>query len=230
METKDAQAILDKIIGQIFGYQNPLSLQKFQEKYAFDVRLPQQVVDTTTGQPTWSQSVNAAKFITVENAWKREDWDALPKRALNNMQDILQAWDEINYTSTERQIDSLAVAESDNIYSSENIYRSQDIRGSKHILFSDGLNDCEYIAAGQRSNGLSFCARTDDSTGCSNSFAVTWSKKIVNSLFIEDCSDLYECMFCSHVANKKFCIANAQYTEEEYRRIKDMVVRWLLAA
>ena len=230
MDTKAAQAILDKIIGQIFGYKNPLSLDQFQQKYAFDVHLPQQVNDSTTGESTWTQSVNPTKFITIQNAGNRLDWDTMPKRELNSISDVLAAWNEVNYTSTERHIDSLNVAESDVIYTSENVYRSQDINGSKNVVFSDGSFGCDNIAAIQRSNALSFCARVEDSKECSNSFAVTWSKKIVNSMFIEDCGDMYECMFCSHITSKKFYIANAQYTEEEYRRIKDMVIRWVLTA
>ena len=230
MDARSAQAILDKIIGQIFGYKNPLSLDQFLRKYAFDVRLPQQVNDSTTGELTWTQSVNPAKFITTQNAWNRQDWDTMPARNLTSINDILAAWNEVNFTSTERQVDSLSVAESDNIYTSENVYRSEDISYSKNVLFSDGIFSSEFVVAGQRSNALSFCARVEDSKECSNSFAVTWSKKIVNSMFIEDCSDMYECMFCSHITNKKFYIANAQYSEEEYRRVKDMVVRWILTA
>ena len=74
MDSKQAQSMLDHIIGQITGYKNPLSLDQFQAKYAFDVRLPQQVTDSTTGQATWSQSPNPSKFITVENTWKMEDF------------------------------------------------------------------------------------------------------------------------------------------------------------
>jgi hypothetical protein len=230
MDDKAAQAVLDKIIGQIFGFKNPLSLEQFRAKYAFDVRLPQQVNDTTTGQTTWTQSPNPSKFITVENAWARQDWDNRPKRQLNSVQDILAAWNDINYTATERHLDSLNIGESDNIYSSENVFRSQDITASKNILFSDGLNESEFVVAGQRSKGLSFCARVEDSHSTSNSFAVSWSKKIVNSFFIEDCGDMYECMFCSHITNKQFCIANIQYEEAEYRRLKDLVVRWILTS
>ncbi len=230
MDNTAAQAILDKVIGQICGYQNPFSLEQFQAKYAFDVRLPQQVTDTTTGQATWSQSPNPSKFITTENAWKRLDWDNRPKRDLKNIQDIISAWNEINYTATERHIDSINVGESDNIYGSENVYRSQDIRGCKNVLFSDGVGDSESIVACQRSNALSYCARVEDSNTCSNSFSVIWSKKIVNSFFIEDCGDMYECMFCSHITNKKFCIANMQFEEAEYRALKDQVIRWILTA
>lgn len=231
MDSKTAQATLDKIIGQVFGYQNPFSLEQFQAKYAFDVRLPIQVNDSTTGQLTWSQSPNPSKFITVANTWNMEDfWEKRPKRELKTIEDILAAWGEINYTATERYLDSVNVAESDNIYSSENIYRSQDVRNTKNAIFCDGVGDSELVAACQRSNSLQNCIRTEDSINCSNSFSVIWSKKVVNSFFIEDCGDMFECMFCSHTSNKKFCIANMQYTEEEYYALKEIVVRWILTA
>lgn len=228
MSPKEAQAILDKIIGQVFGYKNPLSVNQFMQKYAFDIRLPQQVYDSTTGEPTYTQAVNPTKFITVKNAWAREDWDKMSKRTLNGIEDILAAWNDINYTATDRHLDSINIAESDNIYTSENVYRSQDISDSKNVLFSDGIFSSEYIAAGQRSNSASYCIRIEDSKECSNSFSVIWSKKVVNSFFIQDCSDMYECMFCSHITNKKFCIANIQFKEAEYRKIKDYVVKWIL--
>ncbi|MFZ1249710.1 MAG: hypothetical protein WAQ24_05325 [Candidatus Saccharimonadales bacterium] len=230
MNEAAAQKILDTIVGQIFGFKNPMSLDQFRQKYAFDVRLPIQVNDSTTGQPTWTQSPNPTKFITVENAWAREDWDNRPKREINTIQDLLAAWNDVNYTATERHLDSLNVGESDGVYSSENVYRSQDINNSKNILLSDGLVSCEFVVAGQRSQENTFCARIEDSRNCSNSFSVIWSKNIVNSLFMEDCGDMYESMFCSHIKGKQFYIANAQYTEEEYRRIKDMVVRWVLTS
>ena len=202
MSPKEAQAILDKVIGQVFGYKNPLSLEQFMQKYAFDIRLPQQVYDSTTGEPTYSQSVNPTKFITVKNAWAKEDWDKMPKRTIHGIEDILAAWNEINYTATDRHLDSINVAESDNIYTSENIYRSQDIGDSKNVLFSDGIFSSEYIVAGQRSNSAANCIRIEDSKECSNSFSVVWSKKIVNSFFIQDCSDMYESCFARTLRTK----------------------------
>ncbi len=230
MTPTEVQAILDKIFGQIFGYKNTLSTEQFMQKYAFDIRLPQQVNDSTTGEPTWTQSVNPTKFITVKNAWDRQDWEDMPKRAIHGIEDILAAWNEINYTATDRHLDSLNVSESDNIYTSENIYRSQDVSDSKNILLSDGVFGSEYIVAGQRSNNSTYCIRLEDSKDCSNSFSVIWSKNIVNSFFIQDCGDMYECMFCSHISNKKFCIANMQFDEIEYRKIKDYVIQWILAS
>lgn len=231
MTSKAAKEALDKIVGQVFGYQNPYSLEQFMQKYAFDIRLPVQVTDATTGEETWSQSANPTRYIKMSNAYKRdvESW-LLPKRSLHSMQDILKAWNEVNLTTTERQTDSLHVAESDNVYNSENVYRSLDVARSKNVLFSDGAWDCEYVAANQRSNTSNYCIRLEDSKECTGSFTVSWSSKIVNSMFIHDCFDLYECLFCSHITSKKFCIANIQFEEAEYRRLKEQVVRWILTS
>lgn len=230
MTPKQAQAMLDKILGQVFSQDASMSLEQFMRKYAFDIRLPQRVFDSTTGEPTWTQAVNPTKFISIKNAWGRDDWDGVPKRPINGIEDILTAWNEVNYTATDRHLDSLRVAESDNVYTSECVYRSLDVSDSKYVLLSDGVFGSEYIAAGQRSYNSSYSIRIEDSQQCSNSFSVVWSKKVVNSMFIQDCSDMYECMFCSHITNKKFCIANMQFDEEEYRKIKDIVVKWILAS
>lgn len=226
MTDHQAKQMLDKIVGQVFGYKNPFSLEEFAQKYAFDVRLPSQVTDATTGEPTWVQSINPTKFIKFENVPKQE-WTPATKKP-ESLEDILKAWDQINLVATERQIDSTNVSQSDNVYASENVYRSLDTIRSKNILFSDGATDCEYVAMSQRSNTSTYCLRLEDSKECSGSFSVSWSGKIVNSFFIHDCFDMYESMFCSHIFSKRFCIANMQFEEAEYRKLKDMVIRWIL--
>lgn len=230
MDQQQAQLILDKTIQQITGAKNPFSLEQFLQKYTYNVSLPVEVQDTTTGESTWTQSKGATKFMTLKNIHARvavDNWE-LPKRPVESIQDILQAWNEVNYITTERQIESLNVAHSDNIYFSENIFRSQDIARSKNIVFCESVISSEYVVASQRSNNSSYCARLEDSTECSGSFGVVWSKGVVNSLFIQDSSNMYECMFCSKLKDKKFCIANIQFEEAEYYRLKKMVLDWLL--
>lgn len=227
MNEKVAKDILDKIIGVIFGYQNPLSLQQAKDKFAFDLRLPQEVQDSVSGQPTWISSVNPNKFIGLDNPRTREEW-MLPKRDLHGIEDVIAAWAETNYTTAERQIDSLNVAKSDNIYRSENVYNSTDIRNSKNILFCEGGDGYEYVVAGSRSNASSFCIRVEDSQLCTSSFNVIWSQKVSNSFFIQDCYDVMDCMFCSHLSGKRFCIANMQFTEEEYMVLKQKIIQWIL--
>ena len=232
MNEQQAKEIVDKVIGQIFGYQNPFTLEQVQQKFAFDIRLPQQVYDSIDNTPTWAQSTNPTKFMTLEKNFTMPDgyWNK-PKKPLTTIEEVLAAWNEINFTTTERQIDSLNIAQSDNIYSSENVFRSQDINQSKNIVFSDGVQaGCEYIVAGQRSQASMFCLRLEDSAKCSNSFNVSWSNSITNSFFIHDARDLQDCMFCSHLSSKRFCIANMQFEEAEYIKIRDMVIRWILTS
>lgn len=232
MDSTKAKEILDKVVGSVFGYQNPLSLEQALQRFAFDLRLPQQVYDSTTNQGTWATSVNPSKFITQsskENMFKETEW-MIPKRELNSLEDIMAAWKETNYTLTERTIDCINVAESDHVLNSENVYRSCDLRNSKNVIFTEGGQDLEYVVAGSRSQTSTYCIRVEDSQLCSNSFNVQWSAKVTNSFFIQDCYDLMDCMFCSHIAGKRFCIANMQFEEQEYNRIKKMVIYWALTS
>lgn len=237
MDHQHAQETLNTIIGQALGRQNHLSLEQFRAKFAFDVRLPQPVTDSTDGNTTWAQSTNPAKFIRMDKARDLKLAGASPatdflrpSRPVKTIDDILQAWNEINYTTTERLKNCQNVAESDNISFSENIYRSQDVRRSKNILFSDGLESCEFIAASQRSGNSTFCIRLEDSGECNNCFGVSWSGKLSNCLFMHDCGDMQDSMFCTNISGKRFCIANMQYEEQDYRRIREMVVDWILTS
>ena len=231
MDANTAKQIVDKVIGQVFGYQNPLSMEQVLAKFAFDIRLPQQVFDSTTNEPTWAQSINPAKFIKFSNTWsKPEGFYEKEKRPIKTIQDILTYWAETNEMATERYMDSINAAESDNIRQSENAYRSQDVENSKNIVFSDGMLNCEFMVASQRSNTSSFCIRLEDSNQCANSFSVNWSTKISNSFFIQDCANMQDCMFCSHLNSKRFWIANMPFEEAEYRQIRDLVARWILTS
>lgn len=230
MTAQETKTVLDKIVGQVFGYRNPYTLEQFMQKYAFDVRLPSEVYDSTTGEKTWASSTNPTKFMTLANTRKRAEVDdfMLPKRAIGSIQDMLAAWNETNYTSTERQIESINVHESDCIYNCENVYRSQDCNRSKNVILCDSVHDSESVVAIQRSKNLTYSIRVEDSQNTSSSFSVSWSNKVTNSFFINDCFDVSDCMFCSHIAGKRFCIANMQFTEAEYNKFKDLVVRWTL--
>lgn len=232
MKISEAQKVLDTTIKQITGFDSPLTLEQFKQKFAYDIDLPVEVYDATTGEPTWTVTANAGKYMTLRNVKNRVDVDdwMLTKRDMASVQDILAAWSEVNYATTERHIDSLNVSESDTIYFSENVYRSQDVTRCKNAVYCCGVNTSEYIIASQRSGGSTHCIRLEDSGECSNSFSVVWSKNIVSCLFIQDSSNLYECMFCSKLKDKKFCIANMQFEEVEYYRLKELVLRWFFGA
>lgn len=230
MNDNIALEIINKIFSNVFDQNNRYSLDEILEIFAFDVKLPKQVNDSTTNEVTWADSINSGKFITNTNMTKRDStigW-MLPKKEFNNLQELIEIWNSINLTTTERVYDSINVIKSDTIYRCENVYRCTGCSDSKNIIFCDSCGDSEYILSSQRSGTCNFCIRTDDSKNCSNSYNVICSNKVSNSLFIQDCFNLYECMFCSHIANKRFCIANMQFEEEEYYEIKKAIVNWIL--
>lgn len=230
MNDNKALEIVNKIFKSVFDKNNSFDLDTLLEKFAFDVKLPKQVYDATTNEVTWANSISSEKFITNQNMEKRDKTTGwmLPKTDINDLQELITIWKSINLTTTERVYDSLNVIKSDTIYRSENIYRCTDCSDSKNLIYCDSCGNSEFLLASQRSGTCNFCIRCDDSKDCSNSYNVICSNKVSNSLFIQDCYNLYECIFCSHIASKRFCIANMQFEEEEYYEIKKAIIEWIL--
>lgn len=230
MDKKQTIIEINKTFNSIFGKSSPFNIDEILNKFAFDVKLPKKVHDSLTNEITWAQSINSGKFITQNNMEKYEfqhGW-IQEKIDVSNLNDILKMWKKINYTTTERVYDCINVHESDPLYRCENVFRSTDCRECKNIIFCDGCAHCENSIACQRSNNSNFCIRVDDSANCVNSYNVICSGKISNSFFIQDCNNLNECMFCSHISNKSYYIANMPFEKNEYFVIKKQIINWIL--
>lgn len=230
MNEKLALNLVDKIFKSVFGVNNNYSLDEILEKFAFDIKLPKKVYDSITNEETWADSINSGRYITLNNmeAKDKEKGWMLEKREINSLEEIIQIWNSVNLTTTERVYDSINVSCSDTIYRCENIYHSTDCSDAKNLIFCDSCGNSEFLLASQRTGSSNYCIRCDDSKNCSNSYSIVCSNKIVNSLFIQDSFDLYECMFCSHIASKKYCIANMQFEKEEYFEIKKSIIDWIM--
>jgi len=232
MNDKKALEIVNKIFKNVFNTTCNYQLDEILEKYAFDVKLPKQVNDSTTNEVTWADSINSGRFITnknMEKIDKTKGW-MIKRKEIKSLEDLIGIWKKINFTTTERVYDSINVSKSDTIYRCENIYRSTDCSDSKNMIFCDSCGNSEFLLASKRSGTCNFSIRCDDSKDCSNSYNVICSNKVSNSLFIQDCSDLYECIFCSHISSKRFCIANMQFEKEEYYEIKKKIIEWILSS
>ncbi len=230
MNDKLALEIIDKIFMNVFNTKNNYSMEEILNNFAFDVKLPQKVYDCLTNEETWASSINPINFITLKNMEQRDissGW-MLDKKNVESLEELINIWKSINMFTTERVYDSVDVVKSDPIYRCEKVYQSTDCRNCKNIVYCDGCANSEYLIASQRSASISFSIRVDDSNDCSNSYNVICSSKISNSLFIQDCFNLHECIFCSHISNKKYCISNMQFEKEEYFEIKKMIVKWIL--
>ena len=230
MNDKECKNVIDEIFMEMFKQKCPIDIDDLLAECAFDIRLPNKVIDAVTGDETWASSINSNKYISQTNMEKYDEYKGWmrPKKEISTLDDIIKLWDKVNYTTTERVYDSVNVSKSDTIYNCENIYRSQDCRMCKNTIFSDGCGDSEYLIACQRSSNCSYSMRVDDSNSCSNSYNVICSAKISNSFFIQDANSLHECMFCSHIANRRYCIANMQFEKEEYIAIKREVEKWII--
>lgn len=227
MEKREIMDVIEKIFASVFDCKNPYTLEEIVEKFAFDVKLPQKVQDTTTGEATWAASIYPSKFITNENSEAKDTW-MLEKKDVGSLDDIIKLWQTINYRTTERVFNCVNVSASDTVYNSENVYRCCDSNEVKNTILCDSCHHSEYLLASQRSGECAFCIRVDDSANCTNSYNVACSGNISNSFFIEDCNSLNECMFCAHITNCSFCIANMQFEEEEYYEIKKEIIKWIL--
>lgn len=230
MNGKIALEIVNKIFENVLGVKCPFTIGEVLEKFAFDIKLPKKVYDTTTNQETWADSISSGKYITLENMEKKDKetgW-MLERREITSFDELLKIWGSVNLTTTERVYDSMDVSQSDTIYRCEKIFHSTDCSDSKNLVYCDSCGNSEFLLASQRTGSSNYCIRCDDSVNCSNSYNVICSNKIINSLFIQDCFDLFECMFCSHIASKKYCIANMQFEKEEYFEIKEMIINWII--
>lgn len=230
MNDKLALNIINKIFNNVFNTDNELNMEEVLTKFAFDIKLPKRVYDTTTNEETWADSINSGHYITLSNMEKldQEKGWMQEKKEISNLEDIINAWNLVNLTTTERVYNSTNVCKSDTIYNCEDIYQSTDCSNSKSLIYCDSCGSSEFLLASQRTASSNFCIRCDDSKNCSNSYNVICSNKVINSLFVQDCFDLYECMFCSHIASKQYCIANMQFEKEEYFAIKKVIIEWIL--
>ena len=230
MSREDALVIINKIFKAVFLVDNKDSLDDIYKKYAFDIKLPRKVYDSITHEETYTDFDNATKFITKDNM---ENLDSskgfiMEKRDFNSLEELINTWEEINTITTERCYNSTYVSKSDTIYDSSYVYNSTNCSNCKNIVFCDSCGNSEFLLASQRSGNCTFSIKVDDSNNCSNSYSVICSNKISNSLFIQDCFNLNECMFCSHIANKKYCICNMQYSKDEYFEIKKIIIEWIV--
>ncbi|MBI2613901.1 MAG: hypothetical protein HYW62_03940 [Candidatus Levybacteria bacterium] len=229
MDTTKAKQITDYIFKDVFGMENPFSLGELQRRFAMDIPLPQKVVSALSKKDTWTNS-SVEKIASQEeigDRFKKDEW-TVKKKPLRSIQDILKAWEEINYLTGEKYINSRDIIESDSVYNSSDVYRSMSIFDSKNIVFSYKLFDSNYMLASRDNSSCTLGIRVKEAIFCSSGFEISWSNKVSKSMYIHDSFDLFECLFCSHLRSKKYCIANMQFEKEEYFELKKQVVDWIL--
>ncbi|MBI4065556.1 hypothetical protein HY409_04295 [Candidatus Gottesmanbacteria bacterium] len=212
---------------QVFALQPALDLAVAKELFTKNLALPQKHSSLAAKTPVYmSDEYGYNKFISQEETEKRSNTDNFMEKTIpiRSLPDVLAASGKIALFRASRAINSEILEESDDIYSSSYIYNSTHIYNSQKLMYCYNTKTCEYLFASKGSADSTFGIRIFDSGSVSNSFDVHWSGKCANSYFCHDCYDLRDCMFCFHLTSKQYCIANMQFTEEEYEKLKAMIL------
>lgn len=230
MDDAKAKKICDYVFKDVFGRENPFYLDEIKKRFAFDIPLPRKVKCALSGKDTWTLLGEGDKIASQQaiiDQFKKDEW-AKKKRPIDSIKDIFKYWNEINYTTGEKYINSKNIVNSEGIYGSLDVYNSNSVFNSKNIVFCQNIDDCNYGVALRNNASCVLGIRTRESKNCSSGFEVSWSEKVSKCMYVHDCVDLYECLFCSHIRSRKYCITNMQFGKEEYFRIKKMVIDWVL--
>lgn len=231
MEESKAKSTADIIFKDVFGVDNPWSLEELRAIFCDDVDLPKKVSCEWSGKETWVYNPQQGnKFVNQDVLVDKIKDTGLMfnKRPIDSMGDVLKYWGEVNYMTAEKVLSSQEVSCSDSVTSSSSVIYSSLIGSSKNIILSSNIFNSNYLLASKGSNSCNMGIRMFDSLYCTSSYEVRWANKISKSMFITDSLDLFECMFCYGIRSKKYCIANMQYEKDEYLKIKKMVIDELI--
>jgi hypothetical protein len=211
------------VFREIFDIETDMTLDEAAKVFGDRIVFPSPR-KTVNGNTVYS-IIEADKYISANDMMSV---DLEPKEEIKSIKDVKKLYSGVCSVIGSKAINSSDYEKSDSILGSSNIYMSFNILSSKYIAFSNNLTGCEYVFGSRLCDDSSFCIRCYDSKLLNNCFEVSWSAKCSDSLFCHNCYGLRHCMFCFHLASKEYCIANRQYTKEEYFRIKKMVVGHLL--
>lgn len=217
--------IYKKIWEEVFVGIEPLDMEKFKSLYTKDIPLPVAYKSNVTGKDVfYSDDYGYKKFVEPE-ASKDMEFFRNEKKGIESLADVMRESQELALFKGSRITNSDVVVDSDNIYSSNMIFNSGHLHSCQKSLWCYNSKASEYMMASKGNGECSFGIRLLDSGGVSNSFDIHWSGKSSNCYFCHDSYDLRDCMFCFHIASKQFCIANMQFEEAEYHKIKEKILK-----
>ena len=100
MNDKECKNVIDEIFMEMFKQKCPIDIDDLLAECAFDIRLPNKVIDAVTGDETWASSINSNKYISQTNMEKYDEYKGWmrPKKEISTLDDIIKLWDKVNYT------------------------------------------------------------------------------------------------------------------------------------
>ena len=220
--------IYNAVWKEVFPDITPLPIDTFKSIFTKDLLLPIQKECVVKKTPIYiGKEYTYKRFISDEARWERINVDnnMSPKIPVSSLTDIVPKVQEFAFFKGSRTQNSDVVEESDDIHSSSYIYNSEHIYNSSKILFGYNIQQSEFLLASSGNKACEFGIALVDSASTSNSFDIGWSAKSSNCYFCNNVFDLRDCMFCFNIESKQYCIANMQFTEEEYKKLKPMILK-----
>ena len=223
MNTRDEilKTILDDIFPNIL-----IDVKKFEKLLTHDLTLPQEFKSDTNKKVFASPEYGYKKFISMSEDVKRIEESRVEKGIeFDSWDQAIREAKKVAYFSAERQINSEFVNSSDDVYSSSYIFNSTHIFSCQKLISCNNCFESDYLAASKGSRGCNFGVRLIDCVNTNTSFECSWLANCSRVYFSHSCEDLTDCMFCFHLKSKQFCIANMQYSKEEYEKIRELLLK-----
>ncbi|MEA3399472.1 MAG: hypothetical protein U9R00_03115 [Patescibacteria group bacterium] len=148
----------------------------------------------------------------------------------SKMKEFRKKFNEFSFKFPKRENSNLKTINStgDYLTNCKNINNSFEVIGAEDSknLFStrSAINSNGAIGFGYKAELLSECVAVGYSSNVIGSYSIANSRDIKYSVFLDNCQ---ECIGCDSLKNSKYCILNKQYTKEEYKELKDLILKEL---
>lgn len=225
-----AEEIAQKVYDHIFGaFLQPTNGLQFFKNNIDNFYTPHKVKSALTGKTLYTSLLTNNRYISQEESREqaaKHDW-IYKKRDIKSLSDLQSMLSNFEFIQTDRVNSSVNVERSDDIVQCQNIFDSVNFINSENIAHCNWGWASEYLVGCTRSGDSTLCAGMTEGVMSSGCFQVYASYKVTNSMYIKNCYDMYECMWCAHLSGKKYCIANMQFSKEEYFKLKQKILNWL---
>lgn len=170
---------------------------------------------------TWSQIITQYwdPYISYDNAyWWSDSWDAI-----KFWQDIRR---QETFTQQRWRLSLLVPRPATHNLNCENSWYCNMAANSKDCYLVAGCIGNENCMYGHIVWKSDSCLDLLYSKRCSNCYQCVDCLDCTSVLYCVECESCSFCIWCEWLKNKSYCIANKQYTKEEYESMKSQYMFW----
>ena len=159
--------------------------------------------------------------VYCSDCWWSDKWDVHAyEQELNTNKSFLEQFQALQNTVPRLALLSKKNENCDyvnHVENAKNCYLCVDTATSRDIYYSKWIIDCEDCSDCYQLEKSDLCYESQYAVNMHNNIYAFLGDQSSNLLFCYDCESCQDCLLCTHLRHKKFCILNKQLTEEEYR-------------